>query len=48
MFPIEAVDTASAHGVVTADTAVAAAWTDHHEEIFAFLVRTTRDPLSPR
>jgi RNA polymerase sigma factor (sigma-70 family) len=44
MSPLEAVDTASAHRVATADAAVLAAWTDHHEEIFAFLVRTTRDP----
>ena len=41
--PLEAVDIASAHRVATADGAVVAAWTDHHEEIFAFLVRTTRD-----
>jgi RNA polymerase sigma-70 factor (ECF subfamily) len=44
MSPIEAVDTASAHRVATADAVVVAAWSDHHEEIFAFLVRTTRDP----
>jgi RNA polymerase sigma-70 factor (ECF subfamily) len=44
MSPLEAVDTASAHRVATADAAVVVAWTDHHEEIFAFLVRTTRDP----
>jgi len=42
--PIEAVETATAHRAVTADALVVAAWTDHHEEIFAFLVRTTRDP----
>ena len=42
--PLEAVDTASAHRVAKADAAVVAAWVDHHEEIFAFLVRTTRDP----
>ena len=27
-----------------ADALVVAAWTDHHAEVFAFLVRTTRDP----
>ena len=27
-----------------ADALVVAAWTDHHGELYAFLVRTTRDP----
>lgn len=42
--PLEAVDTAGAHRAAEADAAVVAAWTDHHEEVFAFLVRTTRSP----
>jgi RNA polymerase sigma-70 factor (ECF subfamily) len=41
---MEAVDAAGAHRATQADAAVVAAWTDHHEEIYAFLVRTTRDP----
>jgi RNA polymerase sigma-70 factor (ECF subfamily) len=41
--PLEAVDTAGVHRAEQADEAVVAAWTDHHAEIFAFLVRTTRD-----
>ena len=44
MSPIEAVDTAGPRRVATADATVVAAWSDHHGEIFAFLVRTTRDP----
>ena len=32
------------HRAAQADALVVAAWTDHHEEVFAFLVRTTRDP----
>jgi RNA polymerase sigma factor (sigma-70 family) len=42
--PLEAVDAAGATRTAQADAVVVAAWTDHHEEIFAFLVRTTRDP----
>ena len=42
--PLEAVDTAGAHRATQADVAVVAAWTAHHEEVFAFLVRTTRSP----
>jgi RNA polymerase sigma-70 factor, ECF subfamily len=42
--PVEAVDVASADRVAQADAVVVAAWTDHHQELFAFLVRTTRDP----
>jgi RNA polymerase sigma factor (sigma-70 family) len=42
--PVEAVDTAGAHRASLADAVAVAAWTDHHQELFAFLVRTTRDP----
>ena len=42
--PLEAVDAAGAHRTALADAVVVAAWTDHHAEVFAFLVRTTRDP----
>ena len=42
--PLEAVDAAGAHRTALADAAVVAAWTAHHEEVFAFLVRTTRSP----
>ena len=42
--PLEAVDAAGAHRTALADALVVAAWTDHHAEVFAFLVRTTRDP----
>jgi RNA polymerase sigma-70 factor (ECF subfamily) len=42
--PLEAVDAAGAHRAAEADAAVVAAWTAHHAEVFAFLVRTTRDP----
>ena len=42
--PLEAVDTAGLQRTALADTLVVAAWTDHHEEVFAFLVRTTRSP----
>ncbi len=42
--PLEAVDTAGLHQVARADAEVMRAWSDHHGEIFAFLVRTTRDP----
>jgi RNA polymerase sigma-70 factor (ECF subfamily) len=43
--PLEAVDAAGAHHTALADAVVVTAWADHHGEIFAFLVRTTRDPL---
>ena len=36
------VDAASAHRVATANAVVVAAWTAHHEELFAFLVRNPR------
>ena len=42
--PLEAVDAAGAHRTALADAVVVAAWTDHHAEVFAFLVRTARDP----
>jgi RNA polymerase sigma-70 factor (ECF subfamily) len=42
--PVERVDTAVAQRTVPADAVVVAAWTDHHAELFAFLVRTTRSP----
>jgi len=42
--PLEAVDTAVVQRATSADALVVAAWADHHAEIFAFLVRTTRDP----
>lgn len=41
--PLEAVDVASTHRVAQADAAVGAAWAAHHGELYAFLVRTTRD-----
>jgi RNA polymerase sigma factor (sigma-70 family) len=41
---LEAVDAAGAHRAALADAAVVAAWTAHHEEVFAFLVRTSRSP----
>ena len=46
--PLEAVDAAGAHRAAQADAGVVAAWTAHHAEIFAFLVRTTRDPEAAR
>jgi RNA polymerase sigma-70 factor (ECF subfamily) len=42
--PLEAVDAAGATRGAIAHAAVIAAWTDHHDEIYAFLIRTTRDP----
>jgi len=42
--PLQAVDAAATHRVAKADAVVTAAWVDHHEEIYAFLVRTTRSP----
>ena len=42
--PLEAVDAAGVQRTAAADALVVAAWTDHHGEIYAFLVRTTRDP----
>jgi RNA polymerase sigma-70 factor, ECF subfamily len=42
--PLESVDAAVAHRTAQADAVVVAAWADHHDEIYAFLVRTTRSP----
>ncbi len=42
--PLESVDAAGAHRAAQADALVVAAWTDHHAEVYAFLVRTARDP----
>lgn len=42
--PLESVDVASVQRSAQADALVVAAWTDHHAEVYAFLVRTTRDP----
>jgi RNA polymerase sigma factor (sigma-70 family) len=42
--PLEVVDGTAAHRTAVADSVVTEAWADHHEEVFAFLVRTTRDP----
>lgn len=40
---LEVVDAAGVQHTAAADSVVVAAWTDHHEELFAFLVRTARD-----
>jgi RNA polymerase sigma factor (sigma-70 family) len=40
---LEAVDATGAHRAAVADSIVVDAWSDHHEELYAFLVRTTRD-----
>ncbi len=42
--PLEPVDVAVARRGALAEAAIATAWSDHHEELYAFLVRTTRDP----
>ncbi len=42
--PLEPLETATRTGTARADALVVAAWTDHHEELYAFLVRTTRSP----
>jgi len=42
--PLEPLDTAATRRTTLGDAVVVAAWTDHHEELYAFLVRTTRDP----
>ena len=42
-FPPEAVDASCARASALADAAVLGAWVAHHEEVYAFLVRTTRD-----
>jgi len=43
--PLEVVDSAGVNRAAGADALVVAAWTAHHAEIFAFLVRTTRDTV---
>ena len=42
--PLEVVDAVDVRPGAIADAVVIAAWTDHHAEIYGFLVRTTRDP----
>jgi len=42
--PLEPVDAALSRRTALGDAVVVAAWTDHHEELYGFLVRTTRDP----
>ena len=42
--PLEAVDAAGTSRAAVADAVVVTAWADHHNEIYAFLIRTTRDP----
>jgi RNA polymerase sigma-70 factor (ECF subfamily) len=42
--PLEHVDTTAARQEALADAVVVGAWTDHHAEVYAFLVRATRDP----
>ncbi len=44
--PAEAVDVAPAHLAATEEAIVGAAWADYHQELYAFLVRTVRDPDS--
>jgi RNA polymerase sigma-70 factor (ECF subfamily) len=41
--PVEAVEPVAIRSGVLADQAIVAAWMDHHAEVYAFLVRTTRD-----
>ena len=41
---LEPVDAAPSRRAALGDAVVVAAWTDHHEELYAFLVRTTSDP----
>lgn len=40
---VEAVEASGARRALVADTAVTLAWGEHHEALFTFLVRTTRD-----
>lgn len=42
--PLEAVEPSPVHLATVEAAVVTAAWADYHEEIFAFLVRTLRDP----
>jgi len=41
--PLETVEPARTHRAALADALVTAAWADHHEELYAFLVRAVRD-----
>jgi RNA polymerase sigma factor (sigma-70 family) len=43
---LEPVDGRTAAATARADALVVAAWTDHHAELYAFLLRTTRDPAA--
>jgi RNA polymerase sigma-70 factor, ECF subfamily len=42
--PVEPVDASARFRLGAVDAFVSAAWADHHAEVYAFLVRTTRDP----
>jgi RNA polymerase sigma factor (sigma-70 family) len=42
--PLEPVDIATQRRDSAAELAILAAWSDHHDELYAFLVRATRDP----
>jgi len=42
--PLEPVEIVATRHDALADLVVTAAWTDHHDELYAFLVRTVRDP----
>lgn len=41
--PLEPIDVVEVRREASVDAIVLAAWTEHREELFAFLVRTTRD-----
>ena len=42
--PLEPVDAAAGLRHASVELFVTSAWADHHAEVYAFLVRTTRDP----
>jgi RNA polymerase sigma-70 factor (ECF subfamily) len=42
--PLEPAEATPVRRVALAESLVAAAWTDHHEALYAFLVRATREP----
>jgi predicted RNA polymerase sigma factor len=42
--PLEPVDATARMRVAAVEAFVTTVWTDHHAELYAFLVRTTRDP----
>lgn len=44
--PLEPVDATTRSVGARADATVVDAWTAHHEEVYAYLVRTTRDPAA--